>query len=1067
MSLITINQRYKASTRIDAASLDPELFINNFIIHGTGINVLQTISRDIDAGQNACYTITGPYGTGTSTIELFLTFLLHSNDKIRQQANEILLNKNQDLIQIVNQFNVNKGWSIIKHVCGLDSPITSIYHSVCEQLGINPQRTDIKVQLIIDLLKEEALKSDGVILLLDELGKALDYSANNNEDLFLFQELAELAQNASSKIIVIGFLHQSFSEYAKNKNTKIQEEWAKVQGRYKDIGYNPSIDESLILIGDAIKLKPSIVDSYKSEHKIISNTIKQHFNKSEHLVNDLMNTFPIDPLVSLLLGPLSRRRFSQNERSLFGFLASHEKFGFRDFITNNYKEILDDAPLYNPEMFWDYIHHNLHHIIVNSSDSKAWLECCDAIDRASKIGDGSYQVVVKLISLFTIFGFNHQMFLTEKLILEYFKVRGHSIIEIKNILENLVSKSILIFRKSHNAYFVFEGSDIDINETILTEINKIKNGVDWVKVLPNNQKFLASGNYHTTGTMRWASKYIINNDIKHLSQLMLENQTYADPFVYFVISTNDFSSDIINIIKNSKGRIVVGQAKNLYLLKDLAIELIALKKIQKDESKIQRDKIAQKELENRINTTLSNLDYELDNTFNNAQWTYNGASVKGNSLSAIASNIADTMYDNTPIVFNELVNRNKPSATANSAIKKLVVAIAEKEGEEDLGFDKAKVPAEKGLFKSCIESYGMYQHNENKYSFVPPNDLRLKGLFERTFEFLKEHDRIITFKEILDIWDAAPYCLSKGISQIWLVCFVHIHQKQLAFFEYNGVSSTPDFINGSDEEFAVKSIQQPQFVGVRYIHIDSKKTNYLEQIASSLPYDEERVTPLIIAQNIVRFISELPHYTRNTSRLDGKIKKFRDHILKSNDPNMLLFKELPSILHLPLNSICSSDFTAILDELTLVEKNLLRLFDENIKNLLPKKITNKKYSELDLVHNFSSNPKVKTLCLRLTELFKNENTSQYDTSLKNIIALLCGKAERAWTDIDIDVASTTLVELMDRLRNDLYLLELSKFDTAHFNTEYKDEITKIDKITSGLDTRDKKTLLLSMLAELD
>ena len=105
--------------------------------------------------------------------------------------------------------------------------------------------------------------------------------------------------------------------------------------------------------------------------------------------------------------------------------------------------------------------------------------------------------------------------------------------------------------------------------------------------------------------------------------------------------------------------------------------------------------------------------------------------------------------------------------------------------------------------------------------------------------------------------------------------------------------------------------------------------------------------------------------------------------------------------------------------------------------------------------------------MRLTELLKNENTSQYDTSLKNIIALLCGKAERVWSDIDIDVASTTLVELMDRLRNDLYLLELSKFDTAHFNTEYKDEITKIDKITSGLDTRDKKTLLLSMLAELD
>jgi hypothetical protein len=84
-------------------------------------------------------------------------------------------------------------------------------------------------------------------LLLDELGKALDFQSRAGADLYFFQELADIAQQSKNNVIVIGFLHQAFVEYAKNKDALTQKEWAKVQGRYIDFGFNPSIDESLIL----------------------------------------------------------------------------------------------------------------------------------------------------------------------------------------------------------------------------------------------------------------------------------------------------------------------------------------------------------------------------------------------------------------------------------------------------------------------------------------------------------------------------------------------------------------------------------------------------------------------------------------------------------------------------------------------------------------------------------------------------------------------------------------------------------------------------------------------------
>ncbi|MGK0235169.1 MAG: DNA replication protein DnaC, partial [Psychroserpens sp.] len=86
-SLIDINQKYKSSTRLDNDAFNYKDFIDSFILHGTALNVLDTISRDFTKSEQRCFTITGPYGTGKSTIALFLTQLLSDNKNVRNYAN--------------------------------------------------------------------------------------------------------------------------------------------------------------------------------------------------------------------------------------------------------------------------------------------------------------------------------------------------------------------------------------------------------------------------------------------------------------------------------------------------------------------------------------------------------------------------------------------------------------------------------------------------------------------------------------------------------------------------------------------------------------------------------------------------------------------------------------------------------------------------------------------------------------------------------------------------------------------------------------------------------------------
>ena len=71
--------------------------------------------------------------------------------------------------------------------------------------------------------------------------------------------------------------------------------------------------------------------------------------------------WPLHPVVACLLGPISRRRFGQNQRSIFGFLNSSEPSGFQDFLRRHQN---DD--LYTPDLLWEYLRLNLEPSIMAS-----------------------------------------------------------------------------------------------------------------------------------------------------------------------------------------------------------------------------------------------------------------------------------------------------------------------------------------------------------------------------------------------------------------------------------------------------------------------------------------------------------------------------------------------------------------------------------------------------------------------------------------------------------------------------------------------------------------------------
>ena len=84
---ININSSFQRSTRIDNELTSD--FLKNYIFHDTSRKVLDQISNSITNTNQSAFTLTGAYGTGKSSLALFLKALISKENKIKKLAEKI------------------------------------------------------------------------------------------------------------------------------------------------------------------------------------------------------------------------------------------------------------------------------------------------------------------------------------------------------------------------------------------------------------------------------------------------------------------------------------------------------------------------------------------------------------------------------------------------------------------------------------------------------------------------------------------------------------------------------------------------------------------------------------------------------------------------------------------------------------------------------------------------------------------------------------------------------------------------------------------------------------------
>lgn len=1001
--LIEIKRHFLRSVNI---SLDfgRDDAIKGYILQHSANVLLSTTAEHLNNTQQKAFTWTGPYGGGKSLLALTVASLAGGEAEISHTAASLLQTRSTQ--GFIDYFSSNKPWLVL--------PITGTRTAIDEEIQIaldeaHP-RTKLNRANVIERLQniaEQDSEYEGVLLIIDELGKFLEHAAHTGGDIGFYQELAESAARCKGKLVVIGILHQSFEQYASRLGIDAQQEWAKVQGRYVDIPILASSDETLSLIGKAIQTNHA-----HALHGELAQQIAQLVpNQQQEAFTALLSgCWPLHPLTAMMLGPSSRKRYGQNERSVFSFLTSAEPLGFVQVT----KALNADSThsLYWPHHFWDYLKANFEPTILASIDGRKWSLTLDSLQRAEAIYPSLHVQIIKTIGLLELF--RSSLGLYAKTPLLHSSLPASSI-EVDNALQDLAQSSILIFRKHTESWAVYAGSDFDIDDAI-NKAKKQLGSLDLTKTIPllGLNPIIARRYYAEKGAIRWLNRAIIfeNEVANHFKTFQLDGNTCGE-FLLVLPNGRHIAESLSKLqqelsLKAPEG-MMIGVSLEASVLVQQLHDLSSLDYIRNHSLELHTDPVAMRELDARIQAIRLNLNDIVQNLFNQARWMHKGESLAG-SLTQLASEIADHIYGNAPIVLSELINRTTLSSNAVKAQRELLRAMLANGQFENLSFESMSAPA--GLYYTTLKTLGMHQKTTDNWQICKPqNTVKSQSalaMWDAAESLFFKSQQSISLNSLYELWSSKPFGLKKGLLPVFALAFYLSNRKHLAVY-MDGVF-TPDITEATLDEW----LQDPKRVTWRFVKLDSSEQEILVTLTNVLSCKlGKNITqdPLDSARALVSIVYSTPGWTRRTEQLAPETKKLRQLLLHASDPHKVLFVDIPTLLG-------TSDANAIAQRIASATDELLSAFHSRLK-----KIESNVLGALDHSENWQQlNQRGQDVTgigaeFKLEAFIARISTYKGQTSdIEGLLMLAISKPSKDWTDHDLGAGEVQLLQWASAFR---------------------------------------------------
>ena len=1082
-SLFHINPRFLRSIHLERDFSAPDS-CTEYIPTDFTKSCLERLAEGLSANSTRrAWRLTGDYGTGKSSFALFLAHLYsgHQNGQLEQLQRSIntegiyfdnpgltpiLVTGNRSSLRNALQLALRKSLAItnpniskaklpprlrrIVEISAEDAPLQVEFQSNQDEIpGIGDEEIVEGLIQFSTFIKSES-KGAGVLLIVDELGKFLEFAAMypERQDIYLLQQLAEAAsRSGDTPLFVLGLLHQGFSAYADHLDGASRQEWEKVAGRFEEILFNQPLEQVIPLLSSALGVKTKDVPV---QHREQARTQMEFALERgwygpvplhDGLLDKAAKLFPLDPLAVPII-VRTMHRFGQNERSLFSFLQSSEPFGLQAYAAQH---SLGNARPYRIHDFYDYVRANLSHSLNLTSVQTHW-SAIDSVISGYASGKSLEIEVMKTVGMLNLLNAN-DLLPTETVVVQAVAgTREDLHIDVRDATETLKhEKRVLYDRGIVGGLCLWPHTSVDLNaayKNAQRTVGSIQGVSERIKAYLEPRPIVARRHYIQTGNLRhFEIQYLSASEFAQSMPPL--NEGVDGKIIIVLCDSLQERQQALQVAESiNHPQVIIAIPTPLHSVAGYLWDFLCWEWVGRNTLELNTDPYASEEvsrqqdaarirLEKRISDLIDLRGYSGEMRFD---WFSEGEQLSfstGQQLLKHLSDVCDRVFAKAPKIQNELMNRQNLSSAAAGARMRLIGAMFEKEFQPNLGMQGHKRLPEMSMYLSILKPGNIHVEGEKTWYiqepspdadqyYILPTLKRIDGLLK------SEADKKLNVSSLFTELRKPPYGVRDGLIPFLLAIYIVAHRQDIAVFE-DGT-----FLREMRGDDFLRLIKAPEYFEIQHSEIEGIRASVFDRLIKVLGIqqtsDERNTRILDVVQPLCSFVVELPEYVHNTKKLSQAAIDVRDKLMSAGEPAPLLFRALPIACGHPQFDVTESvDNTRVQDYAEELKLYLTEL--KNAYTELLERLKSAIFEAFDVMDSNSqrrsslvkraealrvsvSESQLKALCGRLSD--KNLSETKWIESVASFIA---SKPPSYWVDSDESTFQNKLAEFAERFKH--------------------------------------------------
>ena len=1031
---ITVRARFARSANLER-DLERQEPLDGYIVTSRALDVVERIAETAATGPaGGAWSLTGPYGSGKSSLALLIDAAFGGDSAVRQVALRLIDASSREVgAQIRSSHRrhgtENRGFHRGLVTAGREplnrTVLWALYAAVLRSYGRIPSRTAFRASATLKAALADAESDDPrrtgpspsalvdiarclaedvpLILMIDEFGKNLEAIRDGGDaDPYLLQQLAEAGQGAGAPIFVLTLQHLSFEDHLAGTSSVQRREWAKVQGRFEDIAFVESASQTRALIGTVFS-----VDDGSVRARINRWANGEAKAMQEQGIADLADPltvascYPLHPLAALVLPELCNRH-GQHERTLFSFLTSQHRASASSFLNQTDVPAQGPLPTIGLDAVYDYFVDGGALQIESAGVSGRWNEIATRLRDAHGLTPPQKRLAkaVALLNLVSTTG----TFRASAAIL------ARTDKDTDKTLAELERASVVTYRDFADEYRIWQGTDVDINLLLDSARQRViqRPLAEILSEIDQPQPVVAAKHSAKHDVLRVFKRRYAN------SSEQIEPLNAFSRFDGEVLLLTDSKGDVPSITRPWAGAkpIMAAIPRDVSTLDTAAREVAAVHVALSDPS-VTDDWVARRELSERLAQTRTALDRALTDSFSSdsCRWVLlvpEERELQGGRGSAALSDAADDTYRDTPRVRNEMLNRAELTSQGAKARSLLLRAMIEHGTEPGLGMQG--YGPEVAMYRAFLQRTGLHGPDKRNgaMAFQKPADKSLQPAWKTLQqEFKRSTSQRINLSDVYAALLSPPFGMKEGAIPVLVTAALIASSDEVAIYHHGTFKPllTP--------ELSELMVRNPNHFDIKHFaNTTGARRQVIDALADRLElrpsFRKHRVANVLtVVGHLVSRISRLENYTRQTHNLSLSTIRAREVLLAAVEPDELLFASLPDALGCPpilaeaqeyeLAEAYAAGVGDILDELGDCFKQLL---DRQYERLVE---TSAETSRMTVMGQAASlvgevlDPDVRAFILALAN-----DTVESDTDwVKAVATVVAKKAPAEWTDEDL------------------------------------------------------------------